>query len=386
MSRKYFLSATELTETRAKVERVNTRAQRRGFTGKFELEAVPAERTYRTENGTERTMRGFEVTLTGSAPSYKGWSFIAVIEPAPAGVVIHTAPSVEEIPAEGITPGLCEHCGLPRHRKYTYLVRSEDTGEVKQVGKTCIKDFLGWDVSPVFIDEEKIEEELFQGFGSLMGRFFDFPLLEVARWAFAAVDVFGYRGRYHDLSTREIVTMILDGTMGGEELDEHLSDTTTILDDDAVNARLEIVRSALTGSTGFEANLRTILAGDVVLRSHIGIAVTVGLIYQRAVTKATQTPKHVSQWIGAVGEKITVEGKIIQAMTIDGTYGASRLVVVSVGDGDRVKMFTSAGWAWDIDIDDTVHLIGTVKNHDEYQGRKETILVRPKQLSHNPTN
>lgn len=381
MSRSYFLSAAELAGTRIKVERVNARARRRGFTGSFELEAVPAERKIHTA-GTDRTVCGFEVTLTGSAPSYKGWSFVAAVDAAPAGAVIRTAPSAPDIPPASITPGLCEHCGTSRSRKHTYLVRSEETGEVKQVGKTCMKDFLGWDVSPVFIDEETVEDDLFGGFGSMGGRVFDAPLVDVARLAFAAVEVFGYSGRYSKLSTSQVVATILDEAKGADELRERLADV--MLDDDLVSERLEIVRATLTEEAGFEANLRTILAGDVVQRGHLGLAVTVGLIYQRAVSQAVQeaheAPEHVSEWIGTVGEKITLEGTVIQAMTIDGTYGSLRLVVVSVGNGDRVKMFTSAGWAWDVDTGDVVQLAGTVKGHEEYQGRRETLLVRPKQV------
>lgn len=383
MSRSYFLSAAELAGTRVKVERVNARARRRGFTGSFELEAVPAERKIRTAAGTDRTVCGFEVTLTGSAPSYEGWSFVAAVDAAPAGAVIRTAPSAPEIPPASITAGLCEHCGTSRSRKHTYLVRSEETGEVKQVGKTCMKDFLGWDVFPVFIDEESVEDDLFGGFGGgLGGRAFDAPLVDVARLAFAAVEVFGYSGRYSKLPTSQVVASILDEAKGAAELREHLADA--MLDDDLVSERLEIVRATLTEEAGFEANLRTILASDVVQRGHLGLAVTVGLIYQRAVSEAVQETheafEHVSEWIGTVGEKITVEGTIIQAMTIDGTYGSSRLVVVSVGQGDRVKMFTSAGWAWDVDAGEAVQLAGTVKGHEEYQGRRETLLVRPKQV------
>lgn len=81
---------------------------------------------------------------------------------------------------------------------------------------------------------------------------------------------------------------------------------------------------------------------------------------------------------------MTLEGTVIQAMTIDGVYGSSRLVVVSVGQGDRVKMFTSAGWAWEVDTGDAVQLAGTVKGHEEYQGQRETLLVRPKRVTAQP--
>src|SRR5690606_9613232 len=37
----------------------------------------------------------------------------------------------------------CHHCNMKRSRNKTYLLKNTESGEVKQVGRTCLKDFLG---------------------------------------------------------------------------------------------------------------------------------------------------------------------------------------------------------------------------------------------------
>jgi hypothetical protein len=37
----------------------------------------------------------------------------------------------------------CEHCGLRRHRTETFIVVHADSGEARQVGSGCLRDFLG---------------------------------------------------------------------------------------------------------------------------------------------------------------------------------------------------------------------------------------------------
>ena len=375
----YFLSAAELAATRVKIGKVNKRAERRGFTGRFELTATPGQRTVTTQTGGSRSVSGFEVTLTGTAPCYEGWTFVAAVDKTDAGAVIRTAPGVVEVPNDSIKAGVCEHCGTTRPRRHTYLVR-DFNGTLKQVGKTCLKDFLGWNAYPVFIDLESVEEDLLGSFEGWGGRSFDFQLIDLARVVFAATDTFGYARATDPRPTRDLVATILDYRKGAEELLEQIADR--FLEDEQVLERLTIVRESLTAPTGFEANLATILAGEVVERQHLGLAATVGLVYGKAVAAALvdETSGHESQWIGAVGDRVEVAGVVAQVTAIQGYYGTTLLVLLEAGDGDRVKMFTTAGWADVVEIGEAVKVAGVVKAHEEYDGRRETVLKRPKRI------
>jgi len=88
------------------------------------------------------------VEVTGDAPVIAGYTFAATIEHTEEGNVIRSVPGSDlEAPTCYRTASrVCEHCNKIRSRKDTYLVRNDETQEWFQVGKTCLRDFLGEDV------------------------------------------------------------------------------------------------------------------------------------------------------------------------------------------------------------------------------------------------
>lgn len=92
-----------------------------------------------------------QVTVTGSTPRLAGWDFAATLQHLKDDKghtvnLLRTAPGFEgQLPkwVRTTTSENCDHCqkAIPT-RKDTYIVRHED-GIWKQVGRSCIKDFLG---------------------------------------------------------------------------------------------------------------------------------------------------------------------------------------------------------------------------------------------------
>lgn len=81
---------------------------------------------------------------------------------------------------------------------------------------------------------------------------------------------------------------------------------------------------------------------------------------------------------GQIGDKVTVTGTISVAASIETQYGTSRLIVVETEDRKAVKLFTSAEWSWTAELTETVTITGAIKSFDEFNGRLQTQLVRPK--------
>lgn len=80
-----------------------------------------------------------------------GWEFIASIDHMGEGNIINTSPEVELTQSLHDRFGTakastCDHCGKVRNRTTTYLVRNSD-GQIKRVGKQCLKDYLPGGVS-----------------------------------------------------------------------------------------------------------------------------------------------------------------------------------------------------------------------------------------------
>ena len=85
------------------------------------------------------------VLMDCTIPRIDGWEFIARIDHAngEVGNLVRALPG-QIVPDYYRNTGcLCEHCNVKRFRRDTFLLRQVDTGEIKQVGSSCLKDFLG---------------------------------------------------------------------------------------------------------------------------------------------------------------------------------------------------------------------------------------------------
>jgi hypothetical protein len=96
-------------------------------------------------------VRYVRVTVNGPSPMLSGWEFVATLQHLtddqgkPVNI-LRVRPGFEtKLPAKfkTVTAGNCDHCHQVRMRKDTYVVRNVETGEWKQIGSSCLKDFCG---------------------------------------------------------------------------------------------------------------------------------------------------------------------------------------------------------------------------------------------------
>ena len=84
----------------------------------------------------------------------------ALLQASSPGIVVRYLPGAEQsLDPAAIRPGECDHCHTTRDRSSVLIVRNDDTDETKQVGRSCVKDFLGWSTLPVLIDPEQAERQ-----------------------------------------------------------------------------------------------------------------------------------------------------------------------------------------------------------------------------------
>lgn len=97
-----------------------------------------------TDNGSK--MKIVQVYLEAAAPVVSGWSFVARIDHTnETGNIIRSVPNTGiELPDQYRTckPN-CDHCGVKRYRRDTFVLRCKADGEFQQVGSTCLVDFFG---------------------------------------------------------------------------------------------------------------------------------------------------------------------------------------------------------------------------------------------------
>lgn len=80
--------------------------------------------------------------LIGQAPRLNGWTFRSTLEHIEGETIISATPGFD-VPAKYRSTGnRCEHCQMNRARVQTFILENDD-GRMMQVGRSCLRDFLG---------------------------------------------------------------------------------------------------------------------------------------------------------------------------------------------------------------------------------------------------
>lgn len=87
----------------------------------------------------------FSVDVLGEPPILEGWKFIGIVEPTEQGNLLIEINPENKIPDKYRHTDLCdcEHCGIKRERLSAFIVQNNETQEVLQVGRVCLKSYTG---------------------------------------------------------------------------------------------------------------------------------------------------------------------------------------------------------------------------------------------------
>lgn len=142
----YHIPERNLARLQGEIEKLNRRAVKLGVpaitvaVGAFVDHPIPRAET---DIGPQRFTRVYDVEVTGETPKFAGWTFGATIEHTDEGNVLRKMPGCEiEMTAYRDCRPACDHCRQNRNRRDTFVV-IHDNGELKQVGRNCLRDFLG---------------------------------------------------------------------------------------------------------------------------------------------------------------------------------------------------------------------------------------------------
>lgn len=386
------LTPAEFAATRAKIGKINDRAAKRGFTGRFEVTGERIEVSETVESGLTITSVYMDTEITGETPKYNGWAFLARVDAIGDSFTLATAPGVDHVDRDLVRPSHCDHCEINRFRKNTYLVQGED-GEVKNVGSSCIKDFLGWEGNFAFISQDEVNHDAF-GAGHGGGEQ-TWTTDTVLAAAYAAVRAFGFTSTQgFGRSTADVVRLIIGATKGSPKERQELHLLRQYADEATAKAstvREWILSDEFAGRSTYVENLKAVVGAGEAGWAQLGLLASAPQAYIRHLETAVERAAREAGWaeekaakaalsagstyLGVEKAKVEFKGTVSAIRFIDKQFGTTVLYTILTTDGNIVKWFASSEVLGDKEGVD-IHLVGTIKALEEYQGTKQTIVTR----------
>ena len=347
-------------------------------------ESMIVDRSTVTEGGQTHKYKVevFPTTVTSIVVKIPGWTFLATLEHLAEGETLLRAIAEGEIPAKYRTVGpVCDHCKLARKRNDTYLVRS-DAGEIKQIGRACIADFLGhdspehlaslaeyvadsmgWDDYCAGGENEEIADTL--GFMSTV---------------MTLVRVYGFVGKKLAEETGRCTTamdafeVLFGKGERARELRKAVQDAATPADLEKAQLAIDWIINLEGDLNDFLHNVRAVVRMGGIKARTKGYAAALSVAYARAMDEIRErAARPESKHVGVIGERIVFTATIHKIVAMESQFGTTYLSIMSDVDGNDLKWFGSNTLG---EEGDTVTFKGTVKNHDEYKGRAQTIVTR----------
>jgi len=414
---------SKLDDVRKRVEALQRRMVKQGLQGLFTVE-FSALHEHRVSNPRYNFLTGdfsktpavdlagepayyiysvSDVTVTVTQPvSLGGWSLAGVLSregEAPINT-IRTVPGTEVVMPERFrtsSPCTCEHCNKPRNRTETFVLRHEG-GDFKQVGRQCLRDFLGHDPVKMLQGLQALtalcalggeSEEMMMGGGSGCDR-----MINLSAWLTAVSRVIAKSGFVsvkasidgNSTSSCASNLMFTRDARSRAELEDYypVTERSAALYEFAMREvmRFRAVTDYTTLTSDYERNLYAAVYGDAITSKSLGIVASIvsyaerrenGRVQRERKVKAASTSKHV----GTVGERfrnldVTVEFRKV----LEGQFGATTLLKFRDKEGNAFTWFASG--ALDIEVGAVGTLTATIKAHefDKYTNGPVTMLSR----------
>lgn len=358
----------------AECNRLANKAKKLGF----EFSCTFREMVYEKINDYEyNAYYVYDVTV----PEYavNGWELVATLIPA-ENTKRFTAMIISEtpIPVEywSANTHKCDHCGRNvAHRAKLYLIHNKETDHWMQIGTSCIKDYLGGGLLN-YAKWAKNFKEL-NSYASSGGTIYYNKEYLLTRIVSTIRRMHGYVSAKNNGSTYENVIL-------NSKKDSKNNDITI---DDREKAKVickwyeekaqNISDNEFKNLTDYERNLYVLL-GKKYYSTEYELKMMCSAVpyYERH-----QVNDDNSQYVGEVGEKVTIDVMVRSIRLCNTPYGNSWLVGCVDKSENIIKTFVKADsrngkMVEKMEKLDLFTITGTVKKHDEFKGSKSTLLTR----------
>lgn len=368
------------------VERLNKRLEKKGVQ-KIRLENVHSvfKRLKDAVSGKSFTYEFLEFDINGQLPKVEGYSFVAFCDHSEKMIITESDIDIERFRDRQV----CDHCKSKRKRSKTYILQNDETGELVQIGSSCLKSFVGFgsdalekavaalsDIRNFLNDHCGVQNETFVSGGVSLGSPM-FPVEEVIDKANRIIEDMGFVPTGNPCSTKELLSgwCFYNETIMKYQFPENYNFEAPL---EPVSSK---VREFVMGSSednNFQRNCRQIFENGYVSSKYFGYVAAMVQGWRKHLLeeeKKVEEKKEFS-WV-PVSTKLETTAVLKDVKSFDGFYGTTFLYVFE-DDEHCLVWFTSK----DLDVEKgkTYTVRGTVKENKTYNDVKQTVITRAKVL------
>ena len=281
----------------------------------------------------------------------------------------------------------CDHCHTDRSRKKTILLRNTESGEYVQVGKQCVKDYLGRDVESYarYLSIWETMDEYFEnldkvGFGGRLAMVYSVD--EILEQTVEFVRERGYisKNLSYERGCDSTSTMVWLAINKSRDLKGNLFYEMREVTEEG-KARVAQVKEFIENyddtDNDYAYNLKVLLHHNVVEAENFGLVVSaVGFVIREEHKNEERKNKPKSEWIGEVKERIEFTSVPKCVTSFDTDFGTVHIYKMMVGND--IIVWKTSKW---LDDSQEVTIKATVKEHSEYRGEKQTEITRGKVIA-----
>ena len=382
---KYSIPESNMGKLTKRLVTIGNKCNKFGCTFSFEIIGEHYEKQFDDAHVYTGDIKYIDVEVSGKA-IINNWVFVATLEHTDKGNIVR-AYDGQEVPQWAYTvEAKCDHCKTKHTRKDTYIVRNTETGEFKQVGRSCLKDFtngLSAEMVAAYLSYLDTLEKSSIDFSSSK------PYYNVKEYLFYVAETvkhFGYLSKANagyngtPTSCRAFRYMVCPNAQERKEMESIGFEACTEENENTVVTALQWL-NAQDDDFGYIHNLKIACSREYCESRDFGIIASLLPAHFKAMEKeserlareAAKANKPKTNWVGEVGERIEIiaDCKCVASWYSD--FGPGYLYKFTSNDGNT---FT---WKTGKAVDDgKVVLKGTIKAHTEFNGEKQTELTRCK--------
>lgn len=385
----------------AELDKLNKKADKWGFIPYTIINKTERilEKSSEIGMGYRESWTFFEISGETILKFAGNWQLLGTVEHIEGQSILRSVPG-QTIPVEFQNADAlrCDHCHKRIIRKLSCILQ-DNSGNVRQIGRSCVRDYIGYDIDQVigyfeiisefenaFKKFDKENEKEPRQFRQVLTEDFLTIACYVVRCAgFVSRKMAENSGNIFLMTTADNVELLMfkdnEPKKFSEEHENKQVDETDKAKAKEILEYLKALPDIRTRGNDYLHNLKVIANLSSILPNHYGFLASAVALYDKEMgnetaKQAAKTSKHYGEK-GQCYKGLLIQVKIERVTCKDTEYGTTYIYKMIAQDGARFTWFASSNQGLkEGDINQIIAM--TVKDHNIWQGTNETIINRVK--------